>query len=229
MSLPGFNINGQGSGPSSTIDTARQHRWKFTAFDPIKDILLFAHKCGRPGPEFDKIIMHHGQDHINFPGKNRWPPIEISFYQVVGGANDVAGAIYDWWTKSVVNLSKSKINLIKRTCELQQLDGKGVGVYVYTMYGCYVSKISPDDLDYSSSAISEITFTLEMDKATETRAAGSEQSNPNAGTSQDTQNPAPSGLNASGRQDYSADDRARQNASNPPPVPFDAAAAAAVR
>lgn len=167
--MPGFIINGQGLGPDSTVETARRHRWKFTAFDPIKDILLFAHKCGRPGPEFDKIVMHHGQDQIQFPGKNKWPSIDISFYQTVGGKNDVAGAIYEWWTKSVVDLSKSKINLTKRTCELQQLDGKGAGIYIYTMYGCYVSKVKPDDLDYSSSAISEITFTLEMDKAIETR------------------------------------------------------------
>jgi hypothetical protein len=167
--MPGFIVNGQGSGPSSTLETARQHRWKFTAFDPIKDIILFAHKSGRPGPEFDKIVMHHGQDQIQFPGKNKWASIEISFYQVVGGKNDVAGAVYEWWTKSVVNLLKSRINLIKRTCELQQLDSKGAGIYVYTMYGCYVSKVKPDDLDYSSSAINEITFTLEMDKAIETR------------------------------------------------------------
>jgi hypothetical protein len=160
-------------------------------------------------------MIHHGQDQINFPGKNKWPSIDISFYQVLGGKNDVAGAIYEWWTRSVVDISKSKINLIKRTCELQQLDGSGVGVYIYTIYGCYISKVKPDDLDYSSSAISEITFTLEMDKAIETRGRavldqpvldqpnGAASGTPVSTDAQSTRAPP---------HTYTADDIARENA-----------------
>jgi len=225
--MPGFIVNGQGSGPSSTLETARRHRWKFLTLDPIKDILLFAHKSGRPGPEFDKVIMHHGQDQIQFPGKNKWASIDVSFYQVVGAKNDVAGAIYEWWSKSVVDISKSRISLIKRTCELQLLDGVGDAVYIYMMYGCYISKVKPDDLDYTSSAISEITFTLEMDKVIEKSGKDPLKTviNKDAGNSQ---NPAPAGYNASGNlmsgAINSADDIARRNVSTP--APFDAAAAA---
>lgn len=171
--MPGFNINGQGSGPSSTIETARQHRWKFSVLSPIKNILLYAHKSGRPSPEFDKIVMHHGQDQINFPGKNKWPPIDISFYQVLG-KDDVAGTIYDWWRMTIIDISNSSVVGNKETCELQLLYGANLGgvdtvAYTYRMFGCYISKVTPDALDYSSSAISEITFTLEIDKVIEIR------------------------------------------------------------
>jgi hypothetical protein len=47
------------------------------------------------------------------------------------------------------------------------LDGEDNAIYRYTMYGCWPSKVTPDELDYASSKISEITFTLEMDKAKE--------------------------------------------------------------
>ena len=47
-------------------------------------------------------------------------------------------------------------------------DGADSTIWQYQMYGCWPSKISPDDLDYAASEISEIAFTLEMDKAKET-------------------------------------------------------------
>jgi hypothetical protein len=168
--VPGFNINNnQTTQPSAKIEVARQHRWKFATLDPLKDILIYAHKSGRPKVTIDKATLHHQQDCVYFPGKEKWSPIDISFYQSID--NDVAGTIRKWWSVNVVNIATSVINLTKYTCTLEMLNGRGAAVYRYTMYGCWPSQITPDELDYVSTRISEVTFTLEMDKSTEEAVA----------------------------------------------------------
>jgi hypothetical protein len=145
---------------------ARQHRWKFTTLDPLKAILIYAHKSGRPKVEIDRATLHYQQDCVHFPGKQKWLPVDITFYHTVG-STDSAFEIYKWWSTSVINITKSVINLKKQICTLELLDGNDTTVYKYIMYGCWPSKITPDELDYTSSKISEITFTLEIDKAIE--------------------------------------------------------------
>lgn len=167
--MPGFNISKNNQGPQATVETARQHRWQFATIDPLKDILIYAHKSGRPRVELDRATLHYQQDCVYFPGKNKWMPIDITFYHVVGNT-DVANKIYLWWSTGVINIRRSVIRLKKETCTLELLDGNGQSVYKYTMYGCWPSKVSPDELDYASTKIGEITFTLEMDKATEETA-----------------------------------------------------------
>jgi hypothetical protein len=173
--MPGFNINGIGDGPSAKIETARKNRWRFTALDPVQNILLFAYKSARPQPEIDRITMHQAQDEAHFPGKNRWNPIDVSFYEVVSHpdsffATSVALAIYQWWGTRIIDLANSKIaeGPIKKRCELVLLDGCDTWVHIYVMDGCWISKVTPDDLDYSDSDILDITFTLQMDKCRET-------------------------------------------------------------
>jgi hypothetical protein len=146
---------------------ARQHRWKFETLDPLKDILIYAHKSGRPKVEFERGQMHHIQDVICFPGKQKWLPIDISFYHAIGSA-DVAFKIYQWWSTGILNIKASTlVGDPKATCTLELVDGNNTSTYKYTMYGCWPSKVTPDELDYTSSKLGEITFTLEMDKATE--------------------------------------------------------------
>ena len=166
--LPGFNIgqNNQSQQPGATIELARQHRWRFATLDPLQDILIYAHKAGRPRVEFDRATLHYQQDCVYFPGKQKWSPIEISFYHVVGNI-DVAAKIYSWWSTNVIKIASSVINFKKQTCVLELIDGNDSAIYRYTMHGCWPSKVTPDELDYASSKIGEITFTLEMDKSTE--------------------------------------------------------------
>jgi len=166
--VPGFNIgrDNQAGQPGATVETARQHRWKFATLKPLSDILIYAHKAGRPKVEIDRGILHHIQDQICFPGKQKWLPIDISFYHVITNT-DAAFKIYQWWSSKVLDIARSSINLEKVTCTLEMLDGKGTSTYRYTMYGCWPSKVTPEELDYASTKISEVTFTLEMDKAKE--------------------------------------------------------------
>ena len=177
--MPGFNIGvgcSDGS-PSNTLETGRKNRFILKMLDPLtSDITIVAHKCTRPTPEFSVVTMHNGQDEITNPGKNRWAPITISFYEVVNsiGTNDTAFQIYKWWSEGILDLSKSRLlKTFKKTCILQMIDGAGAAIWEYKIYGAWISKVSPDDLDTSESAVSEITLTLNIDKAEEVqRKAG---------------------------------------------------------
>lgn len=181
--MPGFAIDHQGQAcsgdapsgdagdvPSATDEYARKHRFRFIAFEPLEDILIYAHRAGRPRPEIDKVTIHHSQEEIYTPAKHRWLPIEITFYENVHKDIDrVSQAIYDWWSNDVIDIVSSRIarGTIFKDCELAMTDGVNEPVWIYRMYGCWPSKVTPDDLDYSDTGLAEISFTLEMQKAEE--------------------------------------------------------------
>lgn len=195
--MPGFAIPGGGGArngaPSSLRETARKHRWIFeieprqgasrSSLDQL-GFTIYAHKATRPSPEIDAVTIHHSQDEIYTPGKNRWAPIEVSFYEVLGrNGNITADFIYQWWSRDVLQFTKSRIagvggNKIKRRCVLTQLNGYGRAVHCYILYGAWPEKVTPDDLNYDDSAICEITIRLRYDKAAEHVV-----SNPDAPTS----------------------------------------------
>lgn len=191
--MPGFNIpiirpdcagfvgGIEGNAIPATLETSRVHRYALTIFEPLENVLIFSHKCNRPSPEIDRITMHHGQDEIYWPGKNRWNPIEISFYEghLSPNCDTVADKIFEWWSSNVVDINNSRIvPLFKRDCTLDLLnggiDGGLVAVHRYRMLGCWPSKVTPTSLTYSESDIAEITVKLEMDKCLE-------EKNPNCG------------------------------------------------
>lgn len=191
--MPGFNTPGGAPNvpryplPLSTQETARRHRWRLEISPggyfggKFGDIEIYAHKATRPTPEIDVATIHHSQDEIYLPGKNRWAPIDISFYEIIkeGMSNITAEYIYDWWSRDVVNISKSRIAQrldrpdqsgvggLKRLCILTQLDGYGDGRYAYILYGCWPEKVSPEDLNFDESKICEISLRLRYDKAVE--------------------------------------------------------------
>lgn len=168
--MPGFNVGGLGGGgPPNTQETARRHRFDFETFEPLDSILLFAHKAQRPIPEIDRVIMHHGQDEIYLPGKNRWRPIEISFYEAIDGSSDsVASKIYDWWSQSVISIQESKVGSdYKKRATLQMLDGQGSSVWKYMLINCWPISVTPDTLDYADNGVAAISFQVVMDKVKE--------------------------------------------------------------
>ena len=178
--IPGFNVPSGGGtvvgSPTSLQETARRHRWKleiepndYTGSD-FGDIEIFAHKATRPTPEIDVITIHHSQDEVYLPGKNRWAPIEITFYEIAKKTgNATAAALYQWWSKEVINLVRSRIawGRLKRECTLTQLNGIGRGIYEYKLYGCWPEKVTPEDLNFDESTICEIVLRLRYDKAVE--------------------------------------------------------------
>jgi len=174
--MPGFLIGGFGDparNPPNTVETGRRHRYLLTSLDPLKNVLIYAHKVTRPTFEVDVITAHSGQDLIYRPGKHKWNPIEMTIYDVVlEEQNGTASAIYDWWRNSMIDVSNSKQfkpAQYRKTCSLEMLDGSDNSLWLYQLYGCWPSKVSPSDLQYSETAIADITITLQVDRVVESQ------------------------------------------------------------
>ena len=181
--MPGFNIAATSAGqPPNTVETARSHRYVFSTLDPLKDILIYAHKASRPSFEADVIKIHSGQDRIYRPGQHFWKPLEITFYEVVIGHygssapnvpfSNAADDIYEWWQGTMIDTLGSrqyKPTDYRKECQLEMLDGDGATIWKYSLYGCWPSKVLPSDLSYKDTDLAEITMTLQIDRAVESR------------------------------------------------------------
>lgn len=177
--MPGFNIGGTGGGPPNTIETSRKHRYLLRVLQPLtRDILIVANKIQPPQAEIDRVTIHHKQDEIYTPGKQRWSPAEITFYRRhasfdSGTCDEAARQLYEWWATSMLILQESKIarndagGPYKRDVILEVLDGTGQVSWVYNMYGVWPSKMSPDSFDASDNSIANIVATLQVDKVKE--------------------------------------------------------------
>jgi hypothetical protein len=175
-----------------TVETGRRHRFLLELMSvngsPIfgtgsQGLLVYGYKCTRPSPEFDEVVIHNAQDEIYRPGKNRWKPIDFTFYEVfkqrdyapgdnvAGRDKDLAAElIYQWWAKVMINLSTSTHNNLSDYMAygmLSMLDGFGNIVWEYNLLDCWPLKVTPSDLDFSDSSIADITLTLRFQKAWE--------------------------------------------------------------
>lgn len=174
--MPGFNITGEDvGGEPHTTEASRRHRYLVNIMGPLsRTLTFFAHKVTIPVIEFDRIVMHHKQDEIYLPGKQRWSPCEVSFYRIHDGSGDLAAIeLYNWWAKTILNINtaglvgNSRGAIDKRTCEIHMLTGNGQPIYKYIMYGVWPQKATPSSLDASDSAIADIQITLQIDKMIE--------------------------------------------------------------
>ncbi len=182
--------NDLSSNPLHTIEVARAHRWIFRTLTPLSDsssgdpsnvnILIYAYKCGRPTIEIDEIKVFRGQQEIYRPGKHRWMPIELAFYDVYEGGDSqnpesvlnagVASKVYRWWSEVTLNTTTNNLNNasdIYKTGALSMQDGYGKSVWHYKLFDVWPIKVSPSDLDYSSTNLAEISVTMRYNKAEE--------------------------------------------------------------
>lgn len=179
--MPGFNIGSHGDGPPNTQEASRKHRYLVKVMNPLStDLLFFARKVTLPIVEIDRIVMHHKQEEIYLPGKHRIQTCDINFYRVHDhGGDKAAREIYNWWSKNVISLENSGLasddqgTFDKKNAEIHVLDGSGITVYKYLLYGIWPNKISPDALDFSDSSIAEIVATFVVDKLKEEPGSGS--------------------------------------------------------
>ncbi len=172
--MPGFHIPSQAkgcpsadqTGPKADLETSRDHRWKITICEPLRDILINAKKCTRPSPEIDHITYHNGINECYMPAKLRFRPVEFTFYSVIKNDVDTAASnVYKWWSSKVYDLRNNSItkNFKKVKVILEMLDGKGNKVRRYTLHKCLPELVSPSDLDYSANEIALVTIRLKYD------------------------------------------------------------------
>jgi hypothetical protein len=129
----------------------------------LRDITVYALKVDRPKAVIDKILVHHGQDVIYIPGKSKWEPVEVTFYETENP--DATKALYSWlWTVVNFNLSVLKKEF-RSEARIDMLDGGGNSTWVATLKNAWPVQISMESLDYSSSEIAKTTMTVSYDKA----------------------------------------------------------------
>ena len=166
--MPGFIIGQQATPssdiPSSKVEIRRRHRWKFTTTGPSSEIAIYASQADRPTVVVDVVNIHYQQDVIYVPAKNKWNPIDVTFYEVDNP--DVAKKIQDW-IETVVKFQTSALQSsgFKQHAELSMLDGMGKVQLTYELLGAWPSEINPDGLDYETSDLSKIKVKLYYDKA----------------------------------------------------------------
>ena len=178
--MPGFNINNAANAggrrlPSATVETFRAQRWRVEFMDvrQLDDIILYAQSCQRPGVEIDTIIIHNRQNMIRLPGKYKWNPISIKFYETIlkSAGTTTLSALFDYWSngrRAVVNYNTNTINQdFRSNIKIYLDDGEGQEQHIYTLYNAWPSKVEPSELTYTSSDISTVNVIFNYDSASE--------------------------------------------------------------
>lgn len=176
--MPGFNINGTGGELSGTYETARSHRWRVTVtkFRGDRDVILAAKSAGRPAPEIAQNTIHHKQTEIYWPGKHKWSPVSMTFYELVddNNVNMTASAMFNWWAREVIDTRTNNINNDwHKQITVEQLAGNGGGEYTvpavwsYSLLDAWPFKVEPSELDYSLSDLSTVRVDFRYNMAVE--------------------------------------------------------------
>lgn len=170
--MPGFNVCGQGKGPSAVIEPRRKHRWAWTvlgrgtsSFSEAELLVLMS--ASRPQWKTDIAEMHHNQEMARFAGKHSWEPITLKWYDIEQSP-DVSAGVYAW-IETVVNLASANVNVpsyYKRQSKLQMHNGSGISTEEWSICNGWPSTVNWGELDYVSNEIATIEATLVFDRAT---------------------------------------------------------------
>ena len=171
-------------GPPNVLETARKYRFALQGFKPTEYVSPYLNfnvkSIQRPKVQFEEIVIHSGQDEIYRPGKTKWQPIEMVFYETLSSQqrNSMAYSMYDWWSRRLINIADSTQRLsglmtqnpttgFYFNAQVEMLDGVGNVSWSYILYECWPTAVTPGDLDYSSTDIAETAVTLRYNKAAE--------------------------------------------------------------
>lgn len=169
--MPGYST-GFGASPvslnvgSAAVEPKRKNRWKVTfsggafgqaATANVTDIT-------RPSSTFDEIEVHRGESIAYFAGKPHWDPLTLDFDDSLD--NQTANEIFNQQKLQfdTTNLAVAKdASAYKFTTVLELRDGSGAVIEKWTLYGCWLTKVSPDQLSYQSSDAAKISVDIRFD------------------------------------------------------------------
>jgi len=172
--MPGFNINGKGTGPSNTIEVGRKHRFKVAISFADEEMDLNVKSITLPSIEYDEMIAHNGADYISLAGKHKYKPIDIVFYEALTSSNDsmVNRLIF----KKLPNVVGTEIgSKFKKndfggygfTTTIIRVDGDGLGYLTYKLFDCSIASYDPGDLSYADNELSEVKMSVRYNRFTQ--------------------------------------------------------------
>lgn len=170
--MPGFMINNGGGGPPHTAETKRNHRWYWQTMDKAnfgREVFIYLQKCQRPKFVNEEPVMHHNQEQAYFVGKQSWEPITMTFYDAEQPV-DISSRLWDWLNvaNKIPQANVAAPEAYKSQATLEMLDGVGVAIETWTIYGAWPKEVSYSDNDYTNTDISTVEVIVRYDRAVKT-------------------------------------------------------------
>ena len=170
---------------SHLLEPKRTFKFKMQVGD-----ITFFHVMSSGRPSFEIGVKEH--DYLNhkfkFPGKITWSDFDVTIVEEITNGSMarllsiLEGSGYSWATKNSARQSDtfgpSDLNTIskRRAVEalgagngkgvlLSEIDSEGNVICEYELHNPWISKVTPNDYDYSSEDLSQIVLTLTYDYA----------------------------------------------------------------
>jgi len=185
--MPGFNIGGNGSGPSNLIRLHREHRWEIMDLGIPAGVSGVAQPGGRSGT-IARSPSQHTRNATKFYAKTlQLPSLSFENEEVKGAGHkykfareadwdDVTVTFYDtfglyqqfktwqdliWTPENGIGLA----DIYKGHPSFALIDEQGKRIQRYNLKGAYPRKISHGDLSYTSSEVKLLSVTFSYDWA----------------------------------------------------------------
>lgn len=169
-----------GIGPlgAPNIILKRKFRWTFEVSTSCGYLPPFVCKTAeRPKIQIEEQEVNFLNAVTWFPGKAKWQPINISYYDVANyslqGLFNWVATIYNIYDK--VNLTMSEKAGYSGTARLVLYDGCGTPLESWVMGHVWPTSIGFGDLDYASSDFCTIDLTLRYSEVEYTNLCGNNQ------------------------------------------------------
>jgi hypothetical protein len=127
----------------------------------------FVKLAARPNISFEATELNFLNERTYIPGKPTWEPINVTFYDVAGSANQGLFA----WLLSVYDFSNTNKQMgtaprdYTATATLNAYSGSGQTLETWTLENVWPESINFGDVDYSSSEEMTIELSLRYTKA----------------------------------------------------------------
>ena len=148
----------------------------FGVSTPRTEITKQVISCSRPEPSFETITLDVYNSKIKLPGKVSWGDVTLLVRDDV--SNAVAKLVAEQLQKQFDFFEQASASSgidYKFTSVIEMLDG-GNGAYTpttletWTLYGCYLQKVTYQSGEYKSSEAMDISMMLTFDNAVQTAA-----------------------------------------------------------
>lgn len=162
-----------------------KRKFRFTAVidTPVGQISeSFVKVAARPHLEIDEAEINFLNAYMSIPGKGKWQPITITYYDVGGIDGDIASsfsALYDWiatvydyTSPEGIDIRQSEKQGWAAKTSITMFDGCGNPLERWVLHDCWPQTVNFGDLDYGSSELATIDLTIkyryaQMEKVSE--------------------------------------------------------------
>ena len=148
---------------SNSFEPKRKFRWVLQ-IDGIDAVVMKT--ASRPQAVFEETVIDYVNTKRYLSGKMAWSPMPVKMHDPI--APSASQKIMDWLRLNYEPLTgrMGYATFYKKDISLKLLDPQGTVCELWDLKGAWAQDINWGDLDYASSDVVEIAFTLRFDNAT---------------------------------------------------------------